>query len=246
MKTLIYITIAYIVISIMLNQIGTLNETTLHKDLKWLYSESNDQIERKVGKYIVDIVRDDLLIEIQTTNFSKIRNKLGILLENYKVKLVHPIIQDNWIINLDTQLNKNIRRRLSPVHCSYIDIFEELVRIPKMISHPNFTIEIILVQIEEIREKSDRESWRRKSWRIYDKKLLKVIESKKFNNPIDFLYFIPKNIDIPFTNNELAKLIKRPLSLAQKLSYCLRKMEVLKTIGKNGNTLIFDFNNDKM
>jgi hypothetical protein len=227
----------------MLNQIGTLNETTLHTDLKWLYSESNDQLERKVGKYVVDIIRDDLMIEIQTTNFSVIRNKIEVLLQNNKVKLIHPIIQDKWIINIDTQLNKIVRRRLSPVHCSYINIFEELIRIPKLISHPNFTIEIILVQIEEIRKKSSKASWRRNGWSIYDKKLLKVVESKKFNEPIDFLYFIPKNIETPFTNVKLAKSLKQPISLAQKISYCLRKMKMLKTVGKIGNNLLFDFYN---
>jgi hypothetical protein len=227
----------------MLNKIGTLNETTLHTDLKWLYSESNDQLERKVGKFVIDIVRDDFLIEIQTKNFSAIRNKIDFLLQNNKVRLVHPIIQDKWIVNLDTQLNKIIRRRLSPIHCSYIDIFEELIRIPKMISHPNFIIEVVLVQIEEIRKKSGKGSWRTKDWSVYDKKLLRVIESKKFNSPKDFLYFIPKNIDTPFTNLELAKSLKKPLSLAQKISYCLRKMEILKKVGKIGNKLLFDFYN---
>ena len=75
-------------------------------------------------------------------------------------------------------MNKDIGRRLSPLHCSYIDIYNELIRIPNMISHPNFMIEILLVQIEEIREKSDMGSWRRKGWKIYDKKLLRVIERK--------------------------------------------------------------------
>ena len=119
----------YTLIFIMLNQIGTLNETTLHTDIKWLYSKSNDQLERKVGNFIIDIVRDDFLIEVQTNNFSAIRNKLDFLIKNNKVKLVHPIIQDKWIVNLDPQLNKIIQRRLSPVHGSYIDIFKELIRI---------------------------------------------------------------------------------------------------------------------
>ncbi|MFX1418105.1 MAG: hypothetical protein ACFE9N_04200 [Promethearchaeota archaeon] len=226
----------------MINPVRTLNETTLHKDLKWLYSESNDQLERKIGNFIVDIVRHDYLIEIQTQNFSAIRKKLKILLQNNKVKLVHPIIQDKWIVKLDTQLNRIIGRRLSPVHCSYIDIFKELISIPNTISNPNFMIEIILVQVEEIREKSNMGSWRRKGWSIYDKKLLRVIESKKFNNPIDFLCFVPKKIKKPFTNLELAKFLNKSLSFARKVSYCLRKMEMLKTGGKIGNTLLFDFN----
>jgi hypothetical protein len=225
----------------MISSIRSLNESTLHKDLKWLYSESNDQLEKNIGNFIIDIVRDDQLIEIQIRNFSAIKNKLEVLLQNYKVKLIHPIIQDKWIINLDTQLNKIIRRRLSPIHYSYIYIFNELIRIPKMISHPNFTIETILVQIEEIRVKIKEVSYRRKGWSIYDKKLLKIIGSKKFNNPIDFLYLIPKNIESPFTNLELAKNLKKPLGLARKITYCLREMDMIKIVGKIGNMLIFDY-----
>ncbi|MFX1548932.1 MAG: hypothetical protein ACFFB9_01135 [Promethearchaeota archaeon] len=222
-----------------------MSESTLHTELKWLYSESNDQIEKKVGNFIIDIVKDDLLIEIQTINFSAIRNKIRTLLQKYKVELVHPIYQDKWIINLDSQLNKIIRRRLSPIHCSYIDIFEELISIPRMICHPNFTIDIVLVQIEEIRENNGKGSWKRKGWSISDKKLLRLVERRKFNNPTDFLDFIPKDIKTPFTNLELAKSLNKPLSFARKVSYCLRKMEMLKTVGKRGNTLIFDFNNLK-
>jgi hypothetical protein len=71
---------------------------------------------------------------------------------------------------------------------------------------------------------------------------LRVIESTQFHNPIDFLYFIPRNIGIPFTTKELAEKLEKPLRLAQKVSYCLRKMEMLKIVSKNGNALLFDFN----
>lgn len=222
------------------NSIGTLNEKTLHADLKWLYSESHDQLEKRVENFVIDIVRDDLLIEIQTANFTVIRRKLEKLIQNNKVRLVHPIITDKWIINIDTKLDKTIRRRLSPKHCSYIDIFEELIRIPDMISHPNFEIEIILVQIEEVRENSGNGSWRRKGWSIYDKKLISVLERKEFRNPSDFLNFIPKSLEPPFTNFELAHSLKKPLRLARKMSYCLRKMGMLKLIGKRGRAYLYD------
>jgi hypothetical protein len=223
------------------NFIGTLNETTLHADLKWVLSESHDQLEKRVENYVIDIVRDDLLIEIQIINFSAIRNKLEILLQNNKVKLVHPIIRDKWIGDLDSQMNKVTRRRLSPKHCSYIDLFEELIRIPNMITHPNFSIELLLVQIEEIREKDSQVSWRRKGWSSYDKKLVRILEKKQFRNPNDFLCFIPKSLDTPFTNLELAQSLKKPVRLAGKISYCLRKMGMLNVVGKRGNAYLFDF-----
>ena len=224
----------------MINQIGTLNENTLHTDLKWWYSESNDQLEQKVGNFVIDIVKDDLLIEIQISNFSAIKKQLEILLQNHKVKLVHPIIRDKWIVNFDTQLNRVIRRRLSPIHCSYQEIFYELVRIPTIIPHPNFAIELVLVQIEEIRTKNNLGNWRRKGWSIYDRKLIRVLERKQFKKPIDFLNFIPENLKTPFTNFELAHSLNKPLSLARKMSYCLKNMGMLHVVGKNRNTLVFD------
>ena len=223
------------------NPIGTLNEKTLHADLKWLYSESRDQLEKQVGNYVIDIVRDDLLIEIQTINFSNIRKKLENLIQDNKVRLVHPIVRDKWISNIDNQLNTVGRRRLSPKHCSYIDIFEELIRIPHIISHPNFTVELLLVQIEEIREKNNQRSWRRKGWSIFDKKLVRIVERKQFENPNDFLCFIPKSLEPPFTNLELARSLKKPIRLVRKISYCLRKMGMLKVVGKKGNAYLFDF-----
>jgi hypothetical protein len=67
-------------------------------------------------------------------------------------------------------IEKNYSKKIISIHCSYIDMFNELIRIPKIISQANFTIEIILVQIEEIRVRSKSFSYRRKGWNIYDKK----------------------------------------------------------------------------
>ena len=42
----------------------------IHSQIKQWYAEEKDRFEVKVGRYIVDIVRDKQLIEIQTSNFS--------------------------------------------------------------------------------------------------------------------------------------------------------------------------------
>jgi hypothetical protein len=224
----------------MTNHIGILHESSLHAALKHWYKEPSDQLEMPIDDFIIDIVRDNLLIEIQTKNFSTIRKKLERLTQNHKVRLVYPIIQDKWIIKVDSQWKK-IRRRLSPKHNSYIDIFTELIRIPSMVSHPNFTIEAILVQTEEIRKNDGKGSWRRKGWSTYDQKLLRIINRKEFCNPDDFLKFMPKNLDNPFTNSELAFSLHKPIKLARKMTYCLRKMGVIKIIGKKGKAFLFRF-----
>jgi hypothetical protein len=53
-----------------------MNEFSLHSEIKKVYSLPGDQFEIKVGKYIVDILRGKLVIEVQTKNFSALKENL--------------------------------------------------------------------------------------------------------------------------------------------------------------------------
>ena len=48
------------------NGIGTLGERSLHASLKDWLAEPGDEIEKQVDGYHIDIVRGQLLIEIQS------------------------------------------------------------------------------------------------------------------------------------------------------------------------------------
>lgn len=225
----------------MSNSIGTLRESSFHSALKHWYKEPGDKIEESIDNYIIDIVRDDLLIEIQTRNFSSIRKKLEKLTESYKVRLVYPIVRDKIIVKMDARGNKVINMRTSPNHGTYYDIFEELIRIPHLVPKMNFTIEVVLVQIKEFRKNDGKGSRRRRGWSIYDRKLVNILERKLFYTPIDFLMLKPISLKTPFTNAELAISLEKSVRLAQKMSYCLKKMGILKVIGKQGNAHLLSF-----
>jgi hypothetical protein len=222
--------------------IGTLRESSIHATLKLIYKEPGDKIEKSVDRYVIDIVRDNLLIEIQTKNFSTIRKKLQNLIQNYKVLLIHPIIQDKWIINLDSIRKNILRKRLSPQHGSFLSIFSELLYISDLISNPNLIIEVILIQAEEIRVNDGLGSWKRKGWSIHDRKLLRILDHKIFSSPKQFLDFIPDKLKIPFSNQNLANTLKIPIKLARKMTYSLRKMNLLKVDGKVGKAYLFNLN----
>ncbi|MHA1497438.1 MAG: hypothetical protein ACTSRT_07795 [Promethearchaeota archaeon] len=223
------------------NLIGTLNESSLHRELKEIYRNPEDELEVKVGKYHVDIVRENLLIEIQVKNFSAIRSKLESLLQNHKVLLIHPIIRDKWILSLDIKSNQVIRRNLSPKHCSFENIFEELLRIPHLISHPNLIIEVVLIQAEETHINDGKGSWRRRGWSIQDLKLVKILEYKVYSNSKQFLKLIPEGLNVPFTNKNLASYLKKPVKLARMMTYSLRKMGLIEVVGKKERSLLFNF-----
>jgi hypothetical protein len=73
--------------------IGTLSEKSLHAGLKQWYGRPSDQFEVPVDGYVIDIRRDDTLIEIQTRQLGAMKRKLAALLPNHPVHLLHPIAQ---------------------------------------------------------------------------------------------------------------------------------------------------------
>ena len=70
--------------------IGLLNEKLLHASLKERYAQSGDQFEVTVDGFVINIVRDDLLLEIQTGNFASIKSKLIELLHAHRIRLIYP------------------------------------------------------------------------------------------------------------------------------------------------------------
>ncbi|MHA3964860.1 MAG: hypothetical protein AM325_015130 [Candidatus Thorarchaeota archaeon SMTZ1-45] len=220
--------------------IGTLQEGSLHSSLKELYLDRNAKAEVLVDGYVVDIVKDGLLIEIQTSNFAQIKNKLLSLFANHPVRLVHPLSQKKWIVKQSLDGTEQLSRRLSPKKCGFEDIFDELVRIPSLISHPNFSLESILIEEEEIRRQDGLGSWRRRGWSIVDRRLVNVIDRRVYEKPSDFLHFIPDSLARPFTTSDLVEALGFSKQLAQRLTYCLRKMNVLKKVGKSGNAILHE------
>jgi hypothetical protein len=77
-----------------------LNEKSLHASLKEWYAQPGDQFEVAVDRYVIDIVRNDLLLEIQTSNFACIKSKLKGLLGMHRIRLIYPIAQEKWIVKL--------------------------------------------------------------------------------------------------------------------------------------------------
>ncbi|MHA1951820.1 MAG: hypothetical protein ACW99G_21340, partial [Candidatus Thorarchaeota archaeon] len=92
-----------------------------------------------------------------------------------------------------------------------------------------------------IRRKDGRGSWRRRGWSNIDRKLLSVIDKRLFNSPKDFLSFIPDSLEKPFTTTQLRESLGIPSQIAQKMTYCLRKMGALEVVGKKGNAILYAF-----
>lgn len=215
-----------------------MTEQSLHEQLKEIYAKETGKIESPMGDYRVDVVRGDLLIEIQTRSFSSIKDKLRDLSKGYKVRLVHPIAYQKWIIRLDKN-GERLKRRKSPKRGKVEDIFYELVYMPRLLTHHNFELEVAMVDMEEFWIDDGKGSWRRKYWSIHDKKLLKLNERHLFTDPMDFKTLIPETLPTQFTSTMLSDEAGLRKNLAQKMLYCLRKMNVVRRTGKRGNAYLY-------
>ena len=223
--------------------IGTLRETSLHAALKAWYAQPGDELEASVEGFQIDLRRGPQLIEIQTRNFAALKRKLTCLVERHPVRLVHPIAQEKWIVRLGRD-GAPLTRRKSPRRGRVDHLFVELVSFPDLVAHPNVTLEVLLTQEEEILRPADRSngrraSWRRKGWEICDRRLLGVVEQVVLTSPVDFHRFLPDTLPQPFTSRDLSGVTEQPLYLAQKITYCLRKMGAIKSTGKRGGALLF-------
>lgn len=104
-----------------------INESNLHSELKHLYSGTNAVHESNVDGYIVDIFKNDSIIEIQTGSFTKIRPKIAQLLPRYAVKLVYPIPSEKTIVVYDAKKENILYKRRSPKKGELIDIVDETI-----------------------------------------------------------------------------------------------------------------------
>jgi len=214
-------------------------ESSLHSAIKKWYFLEGDKLEVKVDDFVVDIVRGDLLIEVQTGNFSTIKPKLLRLLNEHRVRIVYPIPKEKWIVHKSMATGQTLGRRRSPKKGRLYDLFSELIRIPTLFSKENFSIEVLMVEIEEIWCNDGKGSWRRKGASVQDRRLVRVFERQIFERKTDFLRLLPKDLPDPFSNRSLAKSLGIPINQSRRMTYSLRKMGTIADVGKNGPQILF-------
>ncbi len=219
--------------------IGTLHERSLHAALKDWYEQPGDRREVKVDGYVIDLIHDDTLIEIQTRSFAPLRTKLAKLTRTHPVRLVHPIAAERWIVKLAEDGETLIERRKSPRRGRIEHIFLELVSIPHLVERANFSLDVLLTQEEEIRVRDGKGSWRRKGWSIRDRRLLDVVQRVTLSTIEDYRTLLPSDLPVSFTTRDLAHAIEHPIYIAQKMAYCLRKMNAIEVVGKQGNSILY-------
>jgi hypothetical protein len=220
--------------------IGTLNEGALHAQLKEWYRRPGDRLEQNVEGYVVDLVRGDLLVEIQTGGFSPLRRKLEALLESHRIRLVAPVALSRRIVRVSDD-GEVLSARRSPKAGRVEQVFERLVSIPSLLAHEHFELEVVLTHEDEVRVFRAGRAWRRRGWTVAGRSLRSVESTLHIGSLADAVALLPRGLPDAFDTAELAEAARCDRRLAQQIAYCLRHAGALETREKRGRAALYRF-----
>ena len=221
--------------------IGTLNEGALHAALKQHYGGVDAQFEVPFSGFVADVVLDGTIFEIQTSSFSGLERKMRALAEQCPVVLVHPIAAQKTLVRLKDLDSGDFTRRKSPKKGKLCHILSELVYLPSLLNHPNFAVEVALIE-EEQHSVFDAKARRgRGGWRTRGRHLVELIDQLRINDVQDLLQFVHEPIASTFSVQDLAGAMRQPVWLARQMAYCLRHGGLTSVCGKQGNALLYEF-----
>jgi hypothetical protein len=220
-------------------------ETSLHRQLKALYAGDDGRQEVVCEGYRIDAVRGGELIEIQHGSLAAIRDKIRRLLAQHRVRIVKPIVAHKLLVKLDRRGGVEIDRRRSPKRGVLLDVFDELVYFTRVFPHEQLTLEVVLVDVEEIRYPGRGKRRRRRrqaqEFQVDDQRLMRIVESHSFVAAADLLRLLPRRMPRQFHTAHLAKRLKAPRWTAQRIAYCLREMGAVQIVGKQGNAMLYRY-----
>lgn len=193
--------------------INTYNESSLHRELKEKYAAlCRGQTEVEYGGFICDVINDEVIYEIQTSNISKLRPKIEKLTQTRKIWIIFPVAEITEIVIIDKN-GKTISKRKSPKKENIFCIYRQITGILDLFGLENFGIKVLFINQQRIRQKTkeavqlaNKSRRHKREWIPLDKKLAAI------NNEIEIT-----------SKNDLINLVKN--EIAQKEEFCLKDLK---------------------
>lgn len=219
--------------------IGTLSEKTIHAILKNYYQPDEDKQEMPIENFVADIYSDGEIIEIQTRQFNRMRDKLKAFLPLYPVTIVYPIPREKWLVWIDEESGELSKKRKSPVKGNPYMAFPELYKIKMFLKDPNIRLKLVFMDIEEYRLLNGWSRDRKKGSSRYDRIPTELVEEIDINCIRDYMQFVPYELEGEFTSKEFAKAAHISVSLAQTVLNILYYVGTVTRTGKRGNQILY-------
>lgn len=220
--------------------IGTLAEKALHAALKAYYEPDAESREIALGGFVADIVGEEGIIEIQTRGFDRLRGKLEVFLEAARVTVVYPVAVRRQLSWIDPETGAVSPPRGSTKKGVPFDALPELYKIKPLLPHPNFRLRLALLVLTDYKYLDGygpQRKMRATRGERVPEALLGQIDCVA---PADYLALLPADLPAPFTAEQLAKAVRRPVNQARAGVNVLCALGALERAGKSGHAYLYN------
>ncbi len=202
--------------------IGTYNEKRIHRILKRLVCDDANCYEKKVGRYVADVLSDGHVSEIQTSSFRPLGKKIEFYLTqtDLYVTVLRPVICEKTVIRADKETGEIISQKRSPKHEKDTDVLCDLYYLAPFLGNPRFCIKLLHITAEEYRF-SERVRYRRSGAFDNDLRPVALVGCTEISSINDVKNLLPAELEENrFTTaffSKLTRLRGRRLSMALSL-----------------------------
>lgn len=220
--------------------IGTLSEKTLHAVLKLYYEPDEDKHEVAMSGYYADIYNDKGIIEIQTRQLNKLRDKLSVFLQDYHVTVVYPLPFNKWLSWVNPDNGEVQGRRKSPRHFTEYDAFYELYKIKSYLKNPNLSINLVLMDMEEYKLLNGWSYDKKRGSTRYDRVSVGIRRIVKFDRIEDYMQLVPADLKEDFTVKDFAMAAGVSVEASRYTLNILNYLEIVKRTGRVKNGYVYN------
>ena len=220
--------------------IGTLSEKTLHAVLKLYYEPDEDKHEVAMSGYYADIYNDKGIIEIQTRQLNKLRDKLSVFLQDYHVTVVYPLPFNKWLSWVNPDNGEVQGRRKSPRHFTEYDAFYELYKIKSYLKNPNLSINLVLMDMEEYKLLNGWSYDKKRGSTRYDRVPVGIRRIVKFDRREDYMQLVPADLKEDFTVKDFAMAAGVSVEASRYTLNILNYLEIVKRTGRVKNGYVYN------
>jgi len=219
--------------------IGTYKEKTLHAVLKDYYAPDKSMQEICVDGYVADIYTGEQIIEIQTANMNKMREKLTRFLASYPVTVVYPIPQIKYLSWINEDTGECSKPRKSPVKGSVYRAFVELYKIKSFLLSPNLSLCFPLLEVEEYRLLNGWSRDKKKGSVRYDRIPVALLDEIRLEKAEDYRKLVPEDLPEPFTAAEFGGAVKEKTRIAGIVLHILNYLKVVERCENRGRAYTY-------
>ena len=225
--------------------IGTYNEKSIHKVLKYFFEPDDSFHEIPLGNFIADIKRDNRIVEIQTSAFNNVRNRLDFFLQSNEVEIVYPIVGKKYLVWIDPGTGESEEPVLTHRKLKATTVLPELGRLGDLFNDSRLSVICVIIEAIEYRLKDGWGNGGKRGAHSIDHIPVSLIDMVTVSNANDILGIIPFEENGEFTSKEFAKACgfshksTRDISMALKF---LRETGIIDKASKKGNSIIYRIN----